>query len=312
MVTALKLFAVACPAPSDADVQLCRHLSEGVNCLVLNEDAWTDSMGLLSIINEDNLNAGLDMATNEMEVLTFISQEQATQKKLDAEAVFDTVVSRFGSKCFTTADLRCLWNFCLMVPAALVKNLAELHFSLIPASALRCPPKHFHAIAGLAVACPYAKVALVVSLYLAAPQAQDGKRAVQGVAALCGGIRKELLDSWKKNEDTLKTMVPSRTLAPFSALCFLFLTPAALLPPRPTPRLHRRHRAPRRVFTAVASATAPTCACRAYAAALACACRSAAAARLRCRARAAADGECGGGGDVVRSSYGPTQPRNPS
>ncbi len=121
-------------------------------CSVMDEGMYLqDEEGMLAIINEDNMNAALDMATNEMEVLAFISKEIAglPAKDVNAEKILATTKSRFGTKAFNDADLKSLYNYALMVPSPLIRNLTELHFSLVPAALLRCPPKHFHNIANV-------------------------------------------------------------------------------------------------------------------------------------------------------------------
>ena len=105
----------------------------------------------LAIINEDNLNSALDMPCNEMEILGFLSKQIANTPacRLVAEEVIATAVTQFGSKAFTEQDLKCFYNSALMVPVTLVRNLCQLHFSMVPAAKLRCPPKVFNAIAGI-------------------------------------------------------------------------------------------------------------------------------------------------------------------
>lgn len=117
----------------------------------------------LAIINEDNLNSALDMPCNEMEILGFISKQIAETPacRLVPEDIITKAVSQFGNKSFSEQDLKCFYNFALMVPASLVRNLCQLHFSMVPAAKLRCPPKVFNAIAGISDGGlnPYCKVA---------------------------------------------------------------------------------------------------------------------------------------------------------
>ena len=97
------------------------------------------------------MNSALDMPCNEMEILGFLSKQIANTPacRLVAEEVIATAVTQFGSKAFTEQDLKCFYNFALMVPVTLVRNLCQLHFSMVPAAKLRCPPKVFNAIAGI-------------------------------------------------------------------------------------------------------------------------------------------------------------------
>jgi hypothetical protein len=117
----------------------------------------------LAIINEDNLNSALDMPCNEMEILSFISQEIAATPacRLVAEDILARATTQFGNKSFSEQDLRCFYNYALMVPATLIRNLSQLHFSMVPAAKLRLPPKVFHSIANIQDGGmnPYCKVA---------------------------------------------------------------------------------------------------------------------------------------------------------
>ena len=95
------------------------------------------------------MNSALDMPCNEMEVLGFISKQIADTPacRLKPEDIIATAVSQFGNKAFNEADLKCFYNFALMVPSSLVRNLCQLHFSMVPAAKLRCPPKVFNTVA---------------------------------------------------------------------------------------------------------------------------------------------------------------------
>ena len=129
-----------------SDAQLALHLEEGVACHVLQPMIWKDDTeGLQAIIAEDNMNASVDMATNEMEVLVFLSDHVAAGLPFDE--CFAAAKTRFGTSAFGEADMKSLYNFAMRVPQNLIKNLAELHFSLIPPALLRCPPRHFGSIA---------------------------------------------------------------------------------------------------------------------------------------------------------------------
>ena len=117
----------------------------------------------LAIINEDNLNSAMDLPCNEMEILGFISKQIADTPacRLVPEDIIAKAVSQFGNKSFSEQDLKCFYNFALMVPSSLVRNLCQLHFSMIPAAKLRCPPKVFNTVAGISDGGlnPYCKVA---------------------------------------------------------------------------------------------------------------------------------------------------------
>lgn len=107
-------------------------------------------------------------------------------------------------------DLGYLYNYALRVPLTLVRNLTELHFTMVPAALLRCPPKHFGRIAAVdGGSAPYCKVALAVTCYLGAT---DDKGKVQteiaGVSALCSGVKKEALEQMKKEPDVLQRADP--------------------------------------------------------------------------------------------------------
>ena len=121
----------------------------------------------LAIINEDNLNSALDMPCNEMEMLRYMSEEIAaavaasSDGGLSPENIIAKAKTHFGSKAFPDPDLKSIYNFALRIPGVLVKNLAELHFSMVPAAKLRCPPKVFNTIANIDQngMHPYSKVA---------------------------------------------------------------------------------------------------------------------------------------------------------
>ena len=98
-----------------------------------------------------------------------------------------------------------MYNYALMVPESLIVNLTELHFTMVPAALLRCPPRHFGRIASLAAGFAYSKVALVVHCYLGATN-EAGKVPTQiaGVSAVCTGIPKSALQLMNTNPDMLK------------------------------------------------------------------------------------------------------------
>ena len=158
MITALKLFKVGTTKllggsslddmirRNSSDEQLALHLDEGVACQVLMAEIWDeDNAGMQATIAEDSMNASLDMATNEMEVLTFFAEEVHTGKS--AEDCLAAAKARFGTSAFGEPDLKSLYIFALRVPPTLARNLCELHFALIPQALCRCPPRHFGAIA---------------------------------------------------------------------------------------------------------------------------------------------------------------------
>ena len=96
------------------------------------------------------------MPCNEMEMLRYISEEIAAAVardrsggSLSPENIIAKAKTHFGSKAFPDPDLKSIYNFALMIPGVLVKNLAELHFSMVPAAKLRCPPKVFNTIANI-------------------------------------------------------------------------------------------------------------------------------------------------------------------
>ena len=142
-MTALNMFKASKARANVADKQLKRHLADGPVCQVMDEGLYADEQGLLAIINEDNLNSALDMPCNEMEILAVLSKEISAVPacRLVAEEILSRAKTHFGSKVFTDQDVKCLYNFALMVPPALVRNMAELHFSMAPAAKLRCPPQ---------------------------------------------------------------------------------------------------------------------------------------------------------------------------
>ena len=106
-VTALKLFKAGMFRRNPEDKQLTGVMEEGVACCVMKEGMYSDDeQGIMAIINDDNANAALDMATNEMEVLSFIANEVAgmTASNKVAEDVLATTKSRFGARAFSDQD----------------------------------------------------------------------------------------------------------------------------------------------------------------------------------------------------------------
>ena len=218
-VTALKLFKVGTvPAigtgevirPSPQDKQLRRHLDEGVTCEVMDEGLWREDMeAMLAIIAEDNMNAAVTMGIHEMEVLGWISQtlvDVRTSSPTDLSSAHEDILVKarrqFGQQTFDELDLTNLFNFAIRVPASLVKNLSELHFSLVSPALLRCRPADFGAIAAVDSKYPYVKVALIVATYLgSSSQGSSGaKRQVAGTAAICSSIKKATLDDLSTNQ----------------------------------------------------------------------------------------------------------------
>ena len=212
-VTALKLFKVGTvPAigtgevirPSPKDQALLKHLDEGVACEVMDEGLRREDMeAMLAIIAEDNMNAAVTMGIHEMEVLGWISQSLAEARSSspgDLNAAHESIMLKarrqFGLQTFDEVDMTNLFNFAIRVPAALVKNLNELHLSLASPALLRCKPTDFGAIAAIDSKFPHVKVALIVSTYLGSSSqgSSQTKRQIAGAAATCLSIKKTTLD----------------------------------------------------------------------------------------------------------------------
>ena len=184
MTTALKMFQVGTmevktpggmtpikPTPSDRTLQ--DALQDGILCRVLAEEAFTgDEAGLAAIITEDNMNAAVDMATNEMEVLTYIGvlihkargglapvADASDPGRVKPEPIIKAAMAHFGGKAFKQGDLKALYSFALRCPKRLLDVLAALHFAVIPCTMLRMPPKHFATIAGLSAGHGHCKAA---------------------------------------------------------------------------------------------------------------------------------------------------------
>ena len=108
-VTALKLFKAGVFRSNPDDKQLKSVMEDGVVCCVMNEGMYSDDeAGIMAIINDDNANAALDMATNEMEVLSFMATEVAGMSASNKvfEDVVATTKSRFGARAFSDQDSR--------------------------------------------------------------------------------------------------------------------------------------------------------------------------------------------------------------
>ncbi len=222
LVSALKLFRCGTVPmyhskevirPNPADAQLRTHLTEGLARDVMAEGLWLeDFRALQAMITDDNLNASVEMATNEMEVLSFLSSELADMPAgSDAKEQFRLVMARakshFGSQAFGETDMVHLYNFAVRVPRSLCRNLSELHFSLVSPASLRCKPQDFGAIAKIDSTSTYSKVALIVSLYLGATGEAGGaaRQSVTGVAAVCGSVKKEMLQKMQQDSEMMKT-----------------------------------------------------------------------------------------------------------
>ena len=67
--------------PNPDDAQLDAALKEGILCRVLEQGAYVgDVDGMLAIVAEDNLNASVEMSTNEMEILRWYAKEIGLMK----------------------------------------------------------------------------------------------------------------------------------------------------------------------------------------------------------------------------------------
>lgn len=221
LVTALKLFKIASVPmhetgqiimPDPKDTLLQEHLVSGVAVQLMNEALWDDEASLKAIIAEDNLNASVEMATSEVELLAFMSEELQTEefKKMEPKLRFQRLAAkaqgRFGEQSFRHQDLLNMHNFAVRVPRPLVKNLCEVHFAHIPASFLRCKTSDYNAVAGLDAKTPHCKLALILSLYFGAGgEGQQTRGAVSGVAKLCPSMKKEVLEQLTDNSNILQT-----------------------------------------------------------------------------------------------------------
>lgn len=194
------------------DSQLKNALEEGVACEMMSEALWHDVEAVKALIAEDNLNASVEMSTNEMEILSFMSSElQAMAEDMSPKERFACIMekarSRFGNQAFKDSDLLHLHNFAVRIPRSLCKRLCELHFATIPASALRCKAIDFDLIAKIDTESAHCKVALVVSLYFGAANEAGSKsrRGVTGLAAVVKGINGDVLRYLDEHPDVLQT-----------------------------------------------------------------------------------------------------------
>ncbi len=223
LVAALKLLQIGsytmgpseepiAPPPSDAPLEAA--MREGIYCDVLGEGLWSDTDAVAAILAEDNLNASVEMGTNEVEILSFMGAELSVKaEESSAKARFQQIVQkargRFGCSAFCDADFLHLHNFAVRVPNHLLRNLCEMHFALVPASTLRCKAAEYDAIARLDRGATYSKIALVVSLYLGGPAGESGgarRTAVGGVASVCKGISKDALKRFEESPAILQTV----------------------------------------------------------------------------------------------------------
>ena len=188
--------------PNPADKQLEQHLSEGVACEVLREELWgEDPKGLEAIVGEDNMDAAVEMAASEIEVLQALRRMlDDTKGEKDPNKRFRMVMNqakaRFGTQAYSEGDMVNLFNFAVRVPTALVDNLCQVHFAVIPGALLRVRPLEFGHLAKLDKAHPYVKVALAISMYFGAIASGGGalRRQSGGVAAFAPGVKKDVLE----------------------------------------------------------------------------------------------------------------------
>ena len=224
-VSAVKLFASASAMlhgtrelikPNPRDKQLQQHLQEGIACEVLREELWdSDEAGLMAIINEDNMDASVELATSETEVLAELRRIlDVTKGDKDPNARYQKVLTaarqRFGAVSYSEADFMNMYNFATRVPKALVDNMCQIHFACIPAAMIRVRPIEYGLVAKVDKTCPYIKVALIISFYMGAISGGAGaaRRSAGGVASFATGIKKEVVDKINEN-DTFRTKVES-------------------------------------------------------------------------------------------------------
>ena len=221
LVTALKLLRLGSHTMADSgepivanpqDVALAKAMREGIYCDVLGEALWNDPDALKAIMAEDNLNACVEMGTNEVEILAFMADELKEKSELSSKMRFEQIVrkarSRFGCSAFSDADFLNLHNFAVRVSVNSLRNWCAMHFALVPASTLRCKSVEYDSIARLDKSIVVGKIALVVSLYLGGTPTESGvmrRSAVGGVAQLCKGIAKETLKQFEENPSILQT-----------------------------------------------------------------------------------------------------------
>ena len=218
LVTALKILRAGSFTSSDTgeplvpppgDAALAAAIKQGIYCDVLGEGLWGDHEAIAALLAEDNLNASVEMGTNEMELLSFMSAELPSKSDTQsAKSKFDQLASkartRFGATAFSDSELLHLHNYATRVPQQLVRNLGEMHFALVPASTLRCKTIEFDHVARVDRSVCYVKVALILGLYLGSGSVTG--RAVGGVANVCKGISQTVLDDFEKNPEILQTV----------------------------------------------------------------------------------------------------------
>ena len=223
LVTALKMLRIGSfkmsgtgepitPPPNDG--ALAMAMKEGIYCDVLGEALWQDSEAVAALLAEDNLNASVEMGTNEVEILRFMGDELAVKVEgLSAKGRFEQIVAkargRFGCTAFSETDFLHLHNFATRIPRQLLKNLGEMHFALVPASTLRCKAIEFDSVARLDRSIVYTKLALVLSLYLGGGGNEEGgqrRMAVGGVATVCKGVNPNILKAFEEQPAILQTI----------------------------------------------------------------------------------------------------------
>ena len=223
LVTALKMLRIGsftvsgtgeAIVPPPGDAVLAAALKEGIYCDVLGEAVWSDTEAIAALLAEDNMNASVEMGTNEVEILCFMGDELANLSGTgSAKDRFEKIVvkarSRFGCTAFSDTDFLHLHNYAIRVPRALLRNLGEMHFALVPASTLRCKAVEFDLVARLDKLAPYSKVALILSVYLGgADQGTGAKRLsrVGGLAKVCSGLSPAVLKSFEEEPARLQTV----------------------------------------------------------------------------------------------------------
>ena len=153
------------------------------------------------------MNAGVEMGTNEMEILQAISakiadavpEDPRAQRELYYETM-DMLCGRFGNQTFSKDDMTHLFNFACRVPRVVCLNLGELHFALIPSSRLRCKAGNFGRVAECFPKRAHCKMALIVNLYLSS----SGQPTLTGVMQWCANFKNDQFKELSENLEITK------------------------------------------------------------------------------------------------------------
>ena len=173
--------------PNPADVVLRDAIGTGVCCEVFRESLWlADMPGMLAIIAEDNLNAGVQMGVGEMEVVSWFShriveKQSGAKQKLTSAMIHEQLVveamRQFGQQAYSPSDYTCMFNIAARLGSRYSKMLAEMHFAMLSPALSSVRPKDLNTIADLSDKYHFVKIAVLIHMYLGSSDVPQTREA---------------------------------------------------------------------------------------------------------------------------------------